>query len=332
TLVSFAGGNSSSFTAPTTNPRIDLLVLNSSGALERVVGTEAASPTPPTYPTDKIVICEVFNRVGQTSVKNVDDTVQGYISKNVRPFLNLGVSGAGSTVDQKRLWGCNIKPNTTTKIDVETGIVEVDTVAGGSPEIIELTAAITMDFATVGANGLDTGTPAISWYHFFVIYNPTTQTIATLASQNQTSPTMPSGYTKLRRVGTFYNTAAGSASIRSFKQIDSGVGRRYLFDGGPINSGTVNTATYASFSLTAAVSPTADVVIGYMNSPAGISSIKMSHDGVNDQLQITHGNFGTGTPGIGFNLVMTIAQTIYALRNAAGGNSDILVVGYEESV
>ena len=100
-LVDFAGGNSPSFTAPTTNPRIDLLTLNSSGTLERTAGTEAASPTPPTYPTDKIVICEVFNRVGQTKILNVDDSTHGYISKDVRPLLNLGVTGPAT----KAKWG-----------------------------------------------------------------------------------------------------------------------------------------------------------------------------------------------------------------------------------
>lgn len=87
TRVIFAGGNSPSFTAPTTNPRIDLLVIDSAGTLSRVVGTEAASPTVPTYPSDKLTICEVYNRVGQTAIRDTDTPGQGYILRDVRPFL-----------------------------------------------------------------------------------------------------------------------------------------------------------------------------------------------------------------------------------------------------
>lgn len=91
TRVIFAGGNSPSFTAPTTNPRIDLLTIDSAGTLARVVGTEAASPTTPTYPTDKVVICEVYNRVGQTSIKTTDDGTNGYIKADVRPLVGSAI-------------------------------------------------------------------------------------------------------------------------------------------------------------------------------------------------------------------------------------------------
>lgn len=87
TRIIFTGGNSPSFTAPVTNPRIDLLTIDSTGVLARVVGTEAVSPTAPAYPTDKLVICEVYNRVGQTTIRDVDTVGQGYIYNDVRPFL-----------------------------------------------------------------------------------------------------------------------------------------------------------------------------------------------------------------------------------------------------
>lgn len=87
TRVIFAGGNSPAFTAPTTNPRIDLLTINSVGILAIIQGTEAASPTPPAYPSDKLVLCEVYNRVGQISIRDTDTAGQGYIYNDVRPFL-----------------------------------------------------------------------------------------------------------------------------------------------------------------------------------------------------------------------------------------------------
>jgi hypothetical protein len=84
TRVIFAGGNSPSFSAPSGNPRIDILTINSSGTLAITQGLEAGSPTPPTYPTDKLVICEVYNRVGETSIKDTDDSANGYIYNDIR--------------------------------------------------------------------------------------------------------------------------------------------------------------------------------------------------------------------------------------------------------
>jgi len=89
-IVTFAGGNSSSFTVPTTNPRIDLLCLTSTGALEITEGTENASPSAPSYPFDKFVICEVYNRLSQSVIKESSDGVNGYIYKDVRGFVAMG--------------------------------------------------------------------------------------------------------------------------------------------------------------------------------------------------------------------------------------------------
>lgn len=99
TRVIFAGGNSPSFTAPTTNPRIDLLTIDSAGVLARVAGTEAASPSVPAYPADKIVICEVYNRVGQTQIFDTDQTTNGYIKQDARPILGGSYISSDAQVD-----------------------------------------------------------------------------------------------------------------------------------------------------------------------------------------------------------------------------------------
>ncbi len=99
TRVIYAGGNSPSFTAPSANPRIDLLTIDSSGTLARVAGTESASPTAPAYPSDKLVICEVYNRVSQTQVFDTDQGAgKGYIYNDVRPFLGGAFIASDSQV------------------------------------------------------------------------------------------------------------------------------------------------------------------------------------------------------------------------------------------
>ena len=88
TKVTYAGGNSGTITAPSTNPRIDLLTIDTSGTLAFTTGTEAISPVAPTYPANKMVLAEIYNVVGETMIfDNVNQTGgQGYIT-DARPIL-----------------------------------------------------------------------------------------------------------------------------------------------------------------------------------------------------------------------------------------------------
>lgn len=88
----------------------------------------------------------------------------------------------------------------------------------------------TVDITASGANGLDTGSEAANtWYSVWVIWNPTTQAAAGLLSASMTSPTLPGGYTKKRRVGVIRNDA--SSNFLAFSQvIGEGRVREYHYD------------------------------------------------------------------------------------------------------
>lgn len=74
----------------------------------------------------------------------------------------------------------------------------------------------TIDCATTGAGGLDAGSLANNtWYHVFAI-GKTDLTTSALASTSASSPTMPSGYTLKRRIGSFRTN--GSAQVIAFVQ------------------------------------------------------------------------------------------------------------------
>ena len=92
--LNFAGGNSPTITAPTANPRIDLLTINSAGVLSWTQGAESASPTPPNCPAEKIPICWIYCKTTMIKIVNFEDHSanpnEGYIYRDVRPFLNLG--------------------------------------------------------------------------------------------------------------------------------------------------------------------------------------------------------------------------------------------------
>lgn len=87
-IVDFVGGNSSAFSAPTTNSRIDLLVYDTAGsALAVRAGSENASPVAPSPTSGDIILAEIYHKVGETSVKEISDGTNGYISKWFVPSL-----------------------------------------------------------------------------------------------------------------------------------------------------------------------------------------------------------------------------------------------------
>ncbi len=107
-----------------------------------------------------------------------------------------------------------IKQDSTAGADDGTAVLE----AGSNPS-----GDITVDITNVGVkNGLDTGTEAAdTWYYIYLIFNPTTEEVAGLFSISATSPTLPSGFTKKRVIGTARNNA--SFDLLSFLQIDTDV-------------------------------------------------------------------------------------------------------------
>lgn len=67
------------------------------------------------------------------------------------------------------------------------------------------------------AGGLDTGTVASdTWYHMWVIMRADTHVVDFLFSLSETAPTMPTGYTYRRRIGSVLTD--GSANITAYKQ------------------------------------------------------------------------------------------------------------------
>lgn len=77
----------------------------------------------------------------------------------------------------------------------------------------------TADVTVAGAGGLDTGSLTTNtWYSYWFIYNPATNTDSCLFSTSATSPTMPSGYTFRSRAGWNRTDATGSGTFYRVRQ------------------------------------------------------------------------------------------------------------------
>jgi hypothetical protein len=101
TRVIFAGVSTPTVTAPASNPRIDVLTVDSSGTLAWTTGSESASPSAPTYPADKVALCELYNVVSETALYDIENqrSGQGYIYHDVRPFLGERMNWTAFTSD-----------------------------------------------------------------------------------------------------------------------------------------------------------------------------------------------------------------------------------------
>lgn len=124
---------------------------------------------------------------------------------------NISVSINSTFIDVQNLKVSNNSTTPNTKIDVSWNNLIVGTIQ------TQQTSTITLDAATTGVNGLDTGSLAANtWYYLFAI--STGSTTNSLLSTSSTSPTMPSGYTNKRLISTFRTD--GASHFYSQKQYD----------------------------------------------------------------------------------------------------------------
>jgi hypothetical protein len=151
---------SGTFTAPTTNPKIDLLYYDmSTDTLGITAGAEGAPPSQPTMPSpvDKIPIALIYHRVGSTSIKNTDDSTNSYImGRNIRPFLNIGLDKLGAALDcnDKEVSGALLK-NYAEKLTTVSaaGSTETLDIEDGNAFDITLDQACTFTFSNPIASG-----------------------------------------------------------------------------------------------------------------------------------------------------------------------------------
>lgn len=164
----------------------------------------------------------------------------------------------------------------------------------------------TINLATTGAGGMDTGSaPASGFVALYAIYNPTTQTASILAT-NATStlaPTiygganMPAGYTASALISVWPTNSSGQFIIAS--QID----RVVHFYSASVVSTTTPAAVYSSVNVSAVIPKNAR----YISGQAGVGGSNI----VNGQVNIA--GYASGVNGVG--------QQQIALSSSSGGNN-----------
>lgn len=148
---------------------------------------------------------------------------------------------------------------------------------------------------TAGTNqgGLDTGTKANStWYYCYAIYNPTTQASDFLFSASTTSPTLPSGFTKVKYIGSILINSSGN--IIAFKQVGNYFYFTNIFDASPSSP---TSGVYSTYTLSV---PRVNGIIAMVNSVVDYTGTGVTSLGVNYKItgsSITFESFFKATSG-----------------------------------
>lgn len=139
---------------------------------------------------------------------------------------------------------------------------------------IVLSTAVSINGATVGANGVDVAAIVLSsFYAVYVIGDSTKyESTAGLLSLSATTPNLPGGYDMYRRVG--WVLTDGSANILQFWQYGEGQERQYYYDVGISELSAGSSATFAEINLATSVPPIAtEVLFDVAYTPNGATDV-----------------------------------------------------------
>jgi hypothetical protein len=147
-----------------------------------------------------------------------------------------------SRLPRNYLSGCIISNNvsdTANDIDIAPGECRDDT--NSADIVIPSTLTKRLDAvwaAGTGAGGRDTGAITDATWHLFAIRNPTTNVCDVLFSQSLGAPTMPSGFTQKRRIGSMVRLAAPYGGLQPIRQLGD-----YFQINAPLRNESLTTAT-----------------------------------------------------------------------------------------
>jgi len=200
-------------------------------------------------------LCAILAAAGITRSKTTYNQVNGALQKMYSPVVgtvrNLGMSITAASASGTL---------TADEIVVESAL-------GGQPFKLA-SFNKTINLATTGAGGMDTGSAPVSGYvALYAIYNPTTGASALLATNSTSSlagnvyggANMPSGYTASALVSVWPTNASGQFVIGEWRD------RTFLGGGVQVLNATTAASTQTSLNIGGAVPLNAKLYSGYVS-------------------------------------------------------------------
>lgn len=184
----------------------------------------------------------------------------------------------------------------------------------------------TVDITKSGANGLDTGSEAVStWYHIWAI-GKEDGTLDCLLSLSATAPALPDGYTYKLYLGAVRNTSSGN--FYDFHQRDnrSTVTGTLVINGG---GAAILTAVDLSGCVPATAKKVIVLVEGGISGDGPRAYIASKNSGAHGQVYLWSGVNGPQYTGVAGQITQLILESQTLYYAVSGGTCKIFVVGYE---
>jgi hypothetical protein len=256
---------------------------------------------------------------------------------NARLFSPVGVAGK-----TKKLAASATGTDANVTVTADSAMLEVSGLTYTARSV-----SLTINLAGSGANGLDTGTSAAStWYSLWVIYNPSTATVAGLASLSATAPTMPAGYTYKARIGwcrtdgtaNKYPLSFAQAGIRAQYKVAAGSNLTALPQMGSGSVGNIAVPTWVAIAVANYVPTTAAriqvLAVGGNNTSCTVMVAPNNAYGAvgsssNPCPLMTTSSGTSNAPNIPGDLELESTNIYWASNN---GNAAVVVIGWEDNI
>jgi hypothetical protein len=185
----------------------------------------------------------------------------------------------------------------------------------------------TLDITASGALGLDTGSKAVStWYYIYAIASSDWQTVSAIFSASATAPTLPSGYTKYRRLTAVRNDAA--SNFVDFAHTDD----EYVYTSlrNVLAGGTATTLTTVDFSgvMPAGLTNKLQSRLSLVNSSGAARNAQIHgyyNTSYKEIYRMNEGFQGTSTEAL---TITTNSQSVQYLVSGASCNLTIDIFGF----
>jgi hypothetical protein len=228
--------------------------------------------------------------------------------------------------------GLNISVASNTTLSIAAGYAkDADNIID-----IALSTATTLNAATTGANGLDTGALANSTiYAIYLVTDTVNKRVCVLASTSLTAPLLPYGYDGKLLIG--FALTDGSAHFLPMKQTGYYNEKTYLW-GTPISVLSDGASTSdASVDCSAAVPAVSqvDILINASYYPATADDYTTIKYYAATGGYLVYGSVATKMNSIAFALpsvLVTAVPTMEYCNSAGSGKTDILVTGFKHTI
>ncbi len=295
---------------------------------------KAAAPSA-TDDVARVFEINVVTALANAKVLKAGDTMTGFLTLVGNPtsplhsapkqYVDLMAVGR-SSCRKNRSKNNTTTPNTQFDLTASQVIVRD---SGDHLAVLNSPGTITCNVSTAGpaANGRDQAGAfsAASWVHFWWIWNPTTATLATIASSSGTAPAaLPSGYTYTAYCGAVYfNGSSQLLSTRFHGSWATYTNQQAINEGG--------STSYASVSV---LCPDNAIAIRLWCIQGGSASangyVQFSEDGVMDSIIVALMTPSGGVSLAGGHIILNIVtQAFHYKVTPSGVKVDVYTTGYQ---